>query len=114
MEATTGAERLITVLRDLKQAIRMADFARMQTICAELENILAIDQEIFQDKAAEVRRLVEETETCLAAAADGLRSGRRRLHEIAAARRGETYDQQGQRHGLPSRGNLGPSPLGRL
>ena len=48
------------------------------------------------------------------AAGEGVRAGRRRLREIAAARTGETYDRSGTRQTIRADdGNLGGRDLGR-
>lgn len=114
MVGTESADRLIDALESLRQALRSGDFDRMEKISALLETSFSDLAHAERGQVQRLRRLLHENDICLAAAAEGIRSGRRRLREIAAARQGETYDQQGQRQGLGTGGDKGTGALGRL
>ena len=90
-------ERVILLLEALNMAIRDADFAEVEAIYAELETVFQRGRPEEMRQAQRIASLARRNAVCLEAAAEGLRAGRRRLQEIAAAARGETYDHQGQR-----------------
>jgi ElaB/YqjD/DUF883 family membrane-anchored ribosome-binding protein len=97
------------VLGAMHHAIRTAQFDELETISAKLETVLSGLGALEGDALALLRGMAERNTNCLAAAAQGLRAGRRRLVEIAAAERADTYDRSGARKALS-----GPVPGRRL
>lgn len=85
------------VLIRTQQAIRSGDFAALVTLTAESDaGLAAIGDLQDADQAKHLRDLAGRNALCLQAAAQGVRSARRRLAEIEAARSGtQTYDGQG-------------------
>ena len=96
-----GAEaRLTGILVAMNSAIRTAQFDVLAEISAELETFSSYHS--LNDAAlARLRHLAARNTDCLEAAAQGLRAGRRRLLEIAAAGRADIYDGYGARQPLP-------------
>lgn len=114
MTASESADRLIEALETLKKALQSGDFDKVGRISALLETDRSQIAGAERDQMQRLRRLLRENDVCLAAAAEGIRSGRRRLQEVAAARLGETYDEQGQRQGLGHKAGQGTGALGRI
>lgn len=92
--------RLTGILVAMNGAIRTAQFDVLEKISAELETFSSFHS--LNDAALpRLRRLAAQNTDCLEAAAQGLRAGRRRLLEIAAAGRADIYDGSGARQTLP-------------
>jgi hypothetical protein len=101
MTMAEGAEAKATaILEAMNQAIRAARFDDLETYSAKLETVLADFQAIDFGALERLRHLAKRNADCLEAAAQGLRAGRRRLVEIAAAERADTYDCTGARKAL--------------
>ena len=88
------------VLDEMHQAIRTARFDDLETYSAELETVFSGFQMLDSSALTRLRQLAVRNIGCLDSAAQGLRSGRRRLAEIAAAERTDTYDRNGARKTL--------------
>ena len=97
MSKITEGGVAIQLLEQLNDTIRCADFAGIETILAQMDANLSSMPVLGRGELEKLRSLAQRNLACLAAAADGLRSGRRRVTEIAAAARGETYDRLGQK-----------------
>jgi hypothetical protein len=83
-----GAEaKAIALLEAMNHAIRAARFDELETYSAKLETILSDLQQVDVRTLERLRNLAGRNADCLEAAAQGLRAGRRRLVEIAAAER---------------------------
>lgn len=95
-------ELQVTVLLDaMNREIRQARFGKCLAISAELETVFTDLPNLDPGCLARIRALARRNADCLEAAAQGLRAGRRRLTEIAAAGRADTYDRKGARQTLP-------------
>ena len=101
MTMSEGAEaKAIALLEAMNHAIRAARFDVLETYSAKLETILVDLQQVDAGTLERLRNLAGRNADCLEAAAQGLRAGRRRLVEIAAAERADTYDRTGARKAL--------------
>lgn len=101
MTMADGVEvKATAVLEAMNDAIRTARFNDLETYSGELETILMDLHEVDGGSLERLRRLARRNADCLEAAAQGLRAGRRRLVEIAAAERADTYDRTGARKAL--------------
>lgn len=98
--SSEGAEDIVALLKAMNAAIRSAHFEEVQALSARLEPYLDLETGIDARALKEIRHLATRNAACLEAAAQGLRAGRRRLAEIAAAGRVETYDRKGGRQPL--------------
>lgn len=98
--AESTEARATAILEAMNQAIRTARFDSLESQVAMLETVLADLQTVEREAAARLRQLAKRNTDCLEAAAQGLRAGRRRLVEIAAAERADTYDHTGTRRPL--------------
>ena len=96
-----GVEAKATaILEAMNDAVRSARFDVLEAYSAKLETILADLQQVDVATLERLRHLARRNVNCLEAAAQGLRAGRRRLVEIAAAERADTYDRSGARRAL--------------
>lgn len=96
-----GVEAKATaILEAMNQAIRAAHFDDLAACLAELETIFADLHQVDVGALKRLQHLARRNADCLEAAAQGLRAGRRRLVEIAAAERADTYDRTGARRAL--------------
>ncbi len=97
--ADDGVDRMAHLLDGVHDALMRADYAPLAGLTVGIEAELA-RLEDRRDGAAllRVRARAERNEVCLQAAQRGVRSARRRLEEIRAARSGLiTYDDKGRR-----------------
>lgn len=102
MNTSTDREtQIVAVLEALNKAIRMADFMRVEQISAMLETDFPDFTGMDRRSLVRIRALAAGNAACLEASAQGIRAGRRRLAEIAAAGRSDTYDSSGARQALP-------------
>jgi hypothetical protein len=113
MEGRVPGERVILLLESLSIAVRDAEFGKIEAISAELETVLCELRPGEVRIAQRIATLARRNAACLEASAEGIRAGRRRLQEIAAAARGETYDNQGQRRQGPDGWTGMDRPLGQ-
>lgn len=114
MRAGSAARQMGDLLAALNEAVRRADFEKVAEISAMLETIFLDFPDLNRTEAQRLRSLAARNLRCLEAAGEGVRAGRRRLREIAAARTGETYDRSGTRQTIRADdGNLGGRDLGR-
>lgn len=92
------------LLDQIHQTLLSGDLQSIGPLCADLESF-GPDLEGIRDPVL-ARRLQTKSArnaACLEAASQGLRSARRRIMEIAAARQGlQTYDRDGQKSRLPA------------
>jgi hypothetical protein len=88
------------ILEAMNDAIRAARFDDLEMHSAKLETILVDLSQVDDGTLENLRHLARRNADCLEAAAQGLRAGRRRLVEIAAAERADTYDRTGARKAL--------------
>lgn len=102
--STDTATEVIALLRAMNTAIRTAQFDKIETILAALEPKLNAPMPVNDMALKQIRTLAQSNSACLEAATQGLRAGRRRLAEISAAGRADTYDRHGMRHALPVEG----------
>lgn len=95
-----GSAEAIALLEAMNHAIRTARYDEVEAFSAKLEtNFIKLEQ-ADRRTLERVRHLAQRNADCLTAAAQGLRAGRRRLVEIAAADRTDTYDRSGARTAL--------------
>ncbi len=101
MRREAGA--LETLLDAVHAALRAGDFAGLPALTAAVE---ALPPDALPRDAAAMRavqRKLQRNDACLQATARGLRSARRRMTEIAAARAGlQTYTRSGTREQIAS------------
>jgi hypothetical protein len=85
------------VLMRTQQAIRTGDLAALAALATESDAaVAAIGTLTHVEQVKRLREMAGRNALCLQAAAQGVRSARRRLAEIAAARSGmQTYDGEG-------------------
>lgn len=95
---------LIQRLEAMNGAIRHGSFEELGAFSGELETILIDLHRLDRAALNRVRKGLERNIACLDAAAQGLRAGRRRLAEIVAAGRSDTYGRGGQRQTLSMTG----------
>lgn len=104
MAGTELEDRIVALLDVMHQEIRSARFENLDAYSGALETILEDLRQLEPVSFARIRRLAQRNAACLEAAALGLRAARRRLAEIAAAGRSDTYDRCGMRSALPVEG----------
>lgn len=97
----TDSERIEALIDQLMQDTRRASYGKFNDISAELETVLIDLHALDRESLARIRWKAERCAACLTAAAQGLRAGQRRLAELAAAERSDTYDRSGARQALP-------------
>jgi hypothetical protein len=92
--------QIVAVLDSLGRAIRAAEFTQIEEISAVLETHSQDLSGLDRTALTRIRGLAARNAACLAASAQGIRAGRRRLAEIGAAGRVDTYDRSGTRQAL--------------
>lgn len=99
--AADRVTQIVGVLESLNRAIRNAEFTQIEEFSAKLETHFLDLSGLDPDAMMRIRNLAARNAACLVASAQGIRAGRRRLAEIAAAGRADTYDRSGARQALP-------------
>ncbi|MBU9697836.1 hypothetical protein GU927_008240 [Rhodobacteraceae bacterium HSP-20] len=99
---TAPSHGITEVMEAIREAALRADFAAMERLSARLETVFTPEDHLDPLLLQGVAELARGNETCLRAALLGVRSARRRVAELAAAARAETYDCTGRRHGHPA------------
>lgn len=90
-------QRFDDLLTEERQAIRIADFARLSELIARKEALLAALADLPAEQTARLRSRAEENQQLLQATLRGLRNARDRLQQIKTAAHGFTgYDNRGQ------------------
>ncbi len=97
MNDSQGIEDMIDALA---RNARRASFETMEADFAVLETHFPLMANMDREALIRIRTKAEHFAACLTAAARGIRSGHRRLAEIAAASRTDTYDRSGARRAL--------------
>lgn len=96
----TDSHEIEALLDQLTLDARRASFGKIEAVSAKLETILSDLPKLDHQSLTRIQWKAERCAACLMAAAQGLRAGRRRVAEIAAAGRSETYDRSGARQAL--------------
>lgn len=100
----TDSDHVEALIEALTQDVRRASFQDLERISAEIETIVPLLPDMNHAALSRIRAKAERCSACLSAAAQGLRAGHRRLAEISAADRSDTYDRSGARTPLPVQG----------
>lgn len=92
--------RLLEELESLRRKVGTGDLRDLDAAASAIEAGLA-DMPLLDAAAiARVRDAAAANARCLDAALRGLRAARRRVEELVAAERPETYDVEGRRKGM--------------
>ena len=91
---------LVSRLDALRDAVVAGRFAEADAISAGIETDLVLLADLSGDDLGRVRQAAEASARCLQAALRGTRDARRRIEELVAAERPQTYGGDGRKQDL--------------
>lgn len=100
--------RLSAILDDVRAALAVADYARLDGLTAAMaQELTTLETSRNRPALLRLQRQAERNSACLLAAQRGLRAARRRMDDIRQARAGlVTYDLRGRHSELAPGGLL--------